>query len=498
MKKIISILVAIAVMVSAIHYCAAAADSISEFDIKVTDAENGIVTVSGTIDKTNSVNTTVGVVVIDKAAGDGNVYTLSDYEAHTVGIAYASVEYGTGKFSCSIGMGSCESGVYQVYALLGGNASNKAFHYISQSDVEAVIDDIKSGAVAKENLFKTVSNINNGLGSDLTAFADERGINIFNKRLDQGRGRIESQSSSTKISSLKSIIDGINAEFSYVVSFEKANVWTDIGTLLANTAYTGIDITKYNALSDSGKAAVCKKLMGVHFADGDEIKSAYDSAISGLSSSGTGGSGSDGSSGSKGGMSMPSFDTGVTPNTPETRYVFNDIDSVPWAADAITQLYLKGIVSGDGSGGFAPNDYVTREQFAKMIVMTLGIYDENAVCTFDDGAGGWYSPYIASLVNSGIVNGIGNNLFGVGQMITREDMAVMAHNALKFSNYELTVSKESFSDFDTVSDYAKEAVSLLAGDGIINGTDDGKFAHSDNTTRAEAAVVINSIMGRIS
>lgn len=238
--------------------------------------------------------------------------------------------------------------------------------------------------------------------------------------------------------------------------------------------------------------------MGIHFADGDGIKAAYDSAISGLSSSGTGGGGSGGGSGNKGGMSMPSFDTGVTPNTPERRYVFNDIDSVSWAVDAITELYLKGIVAGDGNGGFAPNDYVTREQFAKMLVMALGIYDESAVCTFDDGADGWYSPYIASLAGSGIVNGIGSNLFGVGQLITREDMAVMAYNALKFSNYELTVGKESFADFDTVSDYAKEAVSLLAGDGIINGTDEGKFAHHDNTTRAEAAVVINSIIGRIS
>lgn len=258
MKRIISILVAFAVMMSAIPYCAAAAESISEFDIRVTDAENGIITVSGTTDKTNSVNTAVGVVVIDKAANDGTVYTLSDYEAHTVGVAYAEVEYGTGKFSCSIGMGGCESGVYRVYALLGGNSSGKEFSYIAQSDVESVIDDIKSGAVAKENLFRTVSDINNGLGSDLSAFADERGVNIFNKRLDMNRGRIDSQSASTKISSLKSIIDGINAELDYVVSFENANVWTDIGTLLANTAYTGIDIAKYNALSDSDKAVVCK------------------------------------------------------------------------------------------------------------------------------------------------------------------------------------------------------------------------------------------------
>ena len=481
---------------SFVSYGAADA-AVVDFDIGVTDAEKGVVTVSGTIDKTNSVNETVGVIVIDKEAADGTVYTLSDYESRTVGIAYVNAEYGTGKFSTDIGMGGCDSGVYRIYVLLNGKVSEKQFYYISQSDVESVIDNIKSGVILKADLYNAVSGINNGLGADLTAFSQERGTAIFNKRLDQRRNAIDSQSAAAKISSLINIIADINSELTYVIGFENANVWTDIGSLLANTTYTGIDLSKYNSLSNANKAVVCKQLLGVAFADGDAVKAAYDSAVSGISTGG-GTVGGGGGKSSASGISMGQVDYGTTPNTLLTRYVFADIESVPWAVDAITSLYLKGIAAGDGSGAFSPNDCVTREQFAKMIVMALGIYDEGAVCTFDDGANGWYSPYIASLYNSGIVQGIGGNKFGVGEKIIREDMAVMAYNALKYSKYDLTVSKNSFGDFEEISEYAKEAVSLLAGDGILNGTDEGNFAPIDNTTRAEAAVVINSIMGRIS
>ena len=45
-----------------------------------------------------------------------------------------------------------------------------------------------------------------------------------------------------------------------------------------------------------------------------------------------------------------------------------------------------------------------------------------------------------------------------------------------------------------ISDYAYAAVSALAGEGIINGTGENKFSPKNNTTRAEAAVLINAFM----
>ena len=52
----------------------------------------------------------------------------------------------------------------------------------------------------------------------------------------------------------------------------------------------------------------------------------------------------------------------------------------------------------------------------------------------------------------------------------------------------------NFDDMSGISDYAYAAVSALAGEGIINGTGENKFSPKNNTTRAEAAVLINAFM----
>jgi len=160
-------------------------------------------------------------------------------------------------------------------------------------------------------------------------------------------------------------------------------------------------------------------------------------------------------------------------------------------------LSEHGIISGVSENEYAPHDTVTREQFAKLLAGAIGIFDPDATCEFSDAQGDWYTPYIASVKNAGLINGTGNNEFGVGLNITRQDMAVMIYNALKYKNSVLTDEKDGFSDSEKIADYAKTAVRYLAGAGIINGMGDGSFAPDNNATRAEAAVLIYKMMGRL-
>ena len=47
-----------------------------------------------------------------------------------------------------------------------------------------------------------------------------------------------------------------------------------------------------------------------------------------------------------------------------------------------------------------------------------------------------------------------------------------------------------FADNDEISDYAREAVSALAGSGIIDGVGDNTFAPNQTATRAQTAKLI--------
>ena len=95
---------------------------------------------------------------------------------------------------------------------------------------------------------------------------------------------------------------------------------------------------------------------------------------------------------------------------------------------------------------------------------------------------------IAEATN-GVISGMGN-VFGVGEHITRQDMAVMISNALTKSGAELKSDDVSFNDSYSISDYAKEAVSKLVNTGIMTEVGNGNFKPKGKITRANAVKFI--------
>lgn len=170
---------------------------------------------------------------------------------------------------------------------------------------------------------------------------------------------------------------------------------------------------------------------------------------------------------------------------------FTDISNVAWASDAITALYNKGIIGGKSSNEFAPYDNITREEFVKIAMGLMGIEPSSSVSAFADvNSSSWYAPYVNAAVSAGIISGYSDVEFGVGDFITRQDVAVILNRI-----YKLTSSGNvlSFSDRNDISDYAREAVEKLSGAGVINGSG-GKFMPKSNCTRAEAACMVYRMM----
>lgn len=174
---------------------------------------------------------------------------------------------------------------------------------------------------------------------------------------------------------------------------------------------------------------------------------------------------------------------------------FKDLESVEWAKEEISALRKAGVVNGKSSSEFAPNDNVTREEFVKMLTLALGIeINKNADFGFSEvSADDWFSPYVNTAAEKGIVTGY-DGRFGVGEAITREDMAVMSYRAMEICGVTLDEEREEHTFEDSISDYAEEAVSALYRAELINGRSAAEFSASSNTTRAEAAKLLYSIM----
>lgn len=196
--------------------------------------------------------------------------------------------------------------------------------------------------------------------------------------------------------------------------------------------------------------------------------------------------------GNLGGGSKP-----ITPpkeEEPKPTTTFTDIAEAEWAREAIEALAEAGVIAGKGDGKFAPNDLVTREEYIKMIIVAFDLLEEGAECDFADvAADRWSYDYIATAKKLGVVTGDGENFNPAGQM-TRQDMAVIVHRAFEILGIEVSGEAIEFTDGDAIADYAKEAVSILSGAGIINGMGDGEFAPNGILTRAQAAKVIYGLM----
>jgi hypothetical protein len=173
---------------------------------------------------------------------------------------------------------------------------------------------------------------------------------------------------------------------------------------------------------------------------------------------------------------------------------FADTDVDGWAYPYIQSLVTKGILNGVSDTAFEPAAGVTREQFAKMLVSALDIYDESAVTDFADvQSGEWYEVYVASAVAAGIITGYEDGTFGTGRNITRQEMAVMLNRSgITFPIYQ---SPAAFSDGDDIADWSKQAVQSMQMALIIGGFEDGSFRPNDNATREQAAKMVYGVLG---
>lgn len=200
-------------------------------------------------------------------------------------------------------------------------------------------------------------------------------------------------------------------------------------------------------------------------------------------------------------------ETPIPEPTPWDGPIFTVPDNFEWAQEAVTNLSREGIINGYEDGTYKPENYVTRAEFAKMLVVTFGIYYQDAISVFSDvPTGEWYNSYIASAEAAGLVRGNGDGSFSPNATITREEMFIFCARAIeKFKGYqilektspEIAPQVNAFVDGSTVSDWALDCVATVTKCGLVNGSpvEGGNAINpQEPITRAEVAVVLNRVL----
>ncbi len=158
-----------------------------------------------------------------------------------------------------------------------------------------------------------------------------------------------------------------------------------------------------------------------------------------------------------------------------------------WAYDNINKLVAMGCISGYPDGSFKPNKSITRAEFATVLVNAFKLSSSNGGKKFADTADHWAGDFIAIAAANGIVGGYDADTFGPNDLITREQMAAMIVKAAKLTP---AAGETQFVDSSSISSWAREAMAAATEHGIMNGYPDDTVRPQAGATRAEAVTVI--------
>ncbi len=192
---------------------------------------------------------------------------------------------------------------------------------------------------------------------------------------------------------------------------------------------------------------------------------------------------------------IPGGGTIVIPPTITSTPEFKDIAG-HWAEQEIKAMAKKGVINGRNKTQFAPDESVTRAEFAAMIRRALNLNTSLYQGSIPDISNDdWFANEVQAVLNEGIMSGDANGYFRPNDQISRQEMAKVVVNAHRFLYGEADLSAElSFTDSGEIADWAKPFVNEAAGLGLVRGMDDGSFAPYANSTRAQAAAVLARLL----
>lgn len=175
---------------------------------------------------------------------------------------------------------------------------------------------------------------------------------------------------------------------------------------------------------------------------------------------------------------------------------FDDIKGNEWYAPAVSYCSSNGYMSGTGNNKFDPNGRVSRAQMAQILYNFAGRPDmTNAENPFTDvKRDAWYGSAVLFAKTTGIVNGTSSTTYSPNNYITREQVAVMLMGYYKASTGSTPSVNNSvlnsYTDKNMISSWAQDAIAWAIQNKIMSGTGNNKLDPKGTCTRAQLAQFI--------
>ena len=195
----------------------------------------------------------------------------------------------------------------------------------------------------------------------------------------------------------------------------------------------------------------------------------------------------------------PGVDNKKPASKPEVKLPFTDVSTSDWFYDDVAFVYKNGLFSGTDSRSFSPNASMTRAMLVTVLYRLEGEPTVTGRSSFTDvRSGAYYEKAVIWAAANGIVTGTDSTSFSPDAKVTREQLAAILYRYAQYRKLDTDVSAKlnSFTDTDSVSAYASEALGWAVSEGLINGAS-GKLMPKGDATRAQVAAILHRFVKNV-
>lgn len=167
---------------------------------------------------------------------------------------------------------------------------------------------------------------------------------------------------------------------------------------------------------------------------------------------------------------------------------------------AIEDLASRGIINGKTENLFDPDATMTRAEFATIVVNSLGLEPKTNNKFADVLADEWFSPYVGTANNYGIVKGISHTRFNPQGTITRQEAGAMVARAAKLCGMETEMDTGAirdvlaqFTDYLKVAEWARSSLAFCYQENILDQSEIEIQANS-SVLRSEVAQMLFNML----
>ena len=176
--------------------------------------------------------------------------------------------------------------------------------------------------------------------------------------------------------------------------------------------------------------------------------------------------------------------------------LFSDIARDAWYKDAIQYAYDNGLMTGVSDTEFAPEATTTRAMIVSILARLENVTTAEAAGFADVDDNEWYATAVNWAASVGVVNGYEDNTFRPNQPITREQLAAILMNYSAYKGQDVSARADLDNYTDQPSAWATETMSWAVAEGLISGVTADQLQPQGNATRAQVAATLQRFLAQ--